>query len=84
MATGTGKSRIGVIAAFEFIKRGQQMKRSLITCSKTNLAEVNWPKEIHKWGYGEFIHRGLMECHQTSYKREDESFDVIIVDEGSK
>ena len=84
MATGTGKSRIGVIAAFEFIKRGQQLKRSLITCSKVNLAEINWPKEIVKWGYGDFLHRSLIECHQTSYKRDDDNFEVIVVDEGHK
>ena len=80
VATGVGKTRIGVIAGCEFIKRGEQKLPTLITCSKTTIVE-NWPKEIALWGYADYINSCIVECYQTSYKRKNENFGTLIGDE---
>lgn len=89
LSTGTGKSKI----AIDFIKETEDVHFVLITSPRTNLQE-NWKKELRKWGLIDntitkkwrikgterqvFI---VIENIQTTYKWENEQFDLIIADE---
>jgi RNA polymerase primary sigma factor len=87
MVTGSGKTRIGVIAAFEFIKRELQgdpeyrNESSLIICYTKPTRDREWPDEITKWGYGEYLDMVPRVCIQSAYKYENQSFGTLVVDE---
>jgi len=78
IATGVGKSRIGTIAAAEFIKRNNTEK-TLVTVSRTNLKKDEWVNEFAKWNYTQ--HNVTIECHQSAYKKTGEYYDTLVVDE---
>ncbi len=76
MATGTGKTYVGIVIGAGQIKLGK-IKKVLISVPTTNLVD-QWKQEIIKWGYsldGIEVH-----CIQTIYKNSYE-VDLLIIDE---
>lgn len=78
--TGVGKTRIGTIAAAEFIKRNPS-ETSLIVVPTENLRDNEWTNSFIKWGYGSQIESVTIECIQTAYKRTGSHFNTLVVDE---
>jgi superfamily II DNA or RNA helicase len=78
LATGTGKTYLGVVAACEFIKRNPQ-EVSLIAVRKIPHIEM-WKEEIKTWGYEEQLKNITILCHASAYK-ETEYYDNIVIDE---
>jgi superfamily II DNA or RNA helicase len=82
-ATGFGKTRLGVIASCEFIKRDPN-ECSLIVVPTTVLKDGEWPVEINKWGYEACRDKVDIQCINTAYKYKDRYFDTLVVDEAHK
>lgn len=83
-ATGVGKTRIGVIAACEYIRRSDYTERSLILTPTETLRDNEWPNEIRKWGYEDCLPYVTIECVQTAYKWRNKTFNTIVADEVHK
>lgn len=85
-ATGVGKTKQGVIAACEFIKRSlnsDRIEKSLICVPRINLIE-HWRKEIIKWGYENCLDHVSIVCNNSSVKFYNEiniKFDTLVIDE---
>jgi superfamily II DNA or RNA helicase len=83
-ATGVGKTRIGVVAACEFIRRSNYTERSLILTPTETLRDNEWPNEIKKWGYEDCLPFVTIECIQTAYKWRNKFFNTVVADEVHK
>jgi len=78
MSPGSGKTRVGIIAASENIKKyGGRVK---ISVPKENLIE-QWVKEFKKWGYAKQLESVDFVCHASNAKVDIGSYTVIIIDE---
>lgn len=80
IATGVGKTRIGVLVAGTFI-RMDQTERSLISVWTESLRDGEWPDEIEKWGFSDVRDKITIECHATSKRRRYEEWGTLVVDE---
>lgn len=78
--TGVGKTRIGTIAACEFIKRDSNEK-SLIVTVKEDLRDITWEESIKKWGYIRQRDNVEIQCIQTAYKFVGRHYNTIVIDE---
>lgn len=80
--TGVGKSRVIAIAAGEHVRR-IPTERWLITVPTEHIRDVEIPENFIKWGYGKEYDEGeiVVECIQSSYGRENEYWDGLVVDE---
>lgn len=81
MGTGTGKTRIGVIGAAEFIRRSNNTERSLITVPTVNLQENEWPNEFKKWGYETELERVDILTNNAARELKGEHYNTLVVDE---
>lgn len=79
LATGVGKTRVGVLAAGRLLERGL-IKSVLIIVPSTNLRDNEWPRNFVEWGYGPYLTNVTISCVQTSYK-DPTHYDLVIVDE---
>lgn len=77
--TGFGKTRCGVIAACEHIRRDSK-ERWLVLVPTINLIS-QWQQEAIKWGYEKEWQNVICMCYQSAYKLKDEVFNGIICDE---
>jgi len=77
MGTGTGKTRIGVLASKKLIEEGS-VKAIHIVVPTTNLIRA-WIAEFIKWGSEEILTRVKINCIQTSYKVDH---DLVLGPEG--
>lgn len=80
MATGTGKTYVGVVAACEFIRRSVGKETSLIVVKQVPHIE-HWKKEIIKWKYEDVIDNITIMCIASACKLDNVSYDTIVVDE---
>lgn len=78
--TGTGKSRAGVIAAGEFIRRNST-ENALIIIPNQNLRDNEWPNEFKRWGYANELDKVEIECIQTAYKWTGKHYNTLVIDE---
>jgi len=79
-ATGFGKTKVGIIAACEHIRR-ENKERWLVLVPTTNLVS-QWYQEAIKWGYEkEWLTGVTCMCYQSAYKLKNEVFDGLIADE---
>jgi RNA polymerase primary sigma factor len=78
--TGIGKTRIGVIAAGEFIRRDPN-ETSLVVTPTIPLRDDEWHKEFVKWGYEDVVDKVEFQCIQGVYKQTGRHWDTLVVDE---
>jgi superfamily II DNA or RNA helicase len=81
LATGAGKTRIGVIAASHFAKAADYNYKVLIV-TPTSAIQDEWRNEFIKWKKEKTLHECVnIQCINTARKYEDEHYDLLIVDE---
>jgi len=87
--TGFGKSRCGVIAVGETIKRltkyndhGERIVHvtGLVLVPTTQLKE-QFEQEFIKWGYEGVLDTVDFMCYQSAYKMKDKHYDIVVCDE---
>lgn len=78
--TGVGKTKIGTIAACEFIRRNPE-EVSLVVVPTVNLRDNEWEKSFIDWGYIRERAKVTIECIQTAYKFVGRHFNTIVIDE---
>lgn len=78
MSPGSGKTRIGIIAACENIKK--YGGKWLISVPKENLIE-QWEKEFKIWKYSKELVEISFVCHASNAKVDIGSYEGIIIDE---
>lgn len=86
--TGFGKSRCGVIAVGETIKRLKDSEKNvegrpitgLVLVPTTQLKE-QFREEFIKWGYEDCLETVDFMCYQSAYKMIGKHYDVVICDE---
>lgn len=78
MSPGSGKTRVGIIAACENIKK--YGGKWLISVPKENLIK-QWKDEFVKWGYKKELNNVDFVCHASNAKVDIESYTGIVIDE---
>ena len=78
--TGSGKTKVGVIAAGRHIRKNNKQKWLIVTPTE-NLRDREWVNEFKKWGYEEELSNVTLECIQTAHKKRNEHWDGIVIDE---
>jgi len=78
MSPGSGKTRIGIIAACENIKK--YGGKWLISVPKENLIE-QWEKEFKIWKYSKELVEISFVCHASNAKVDIGSYEGIVIDE---
>lgn len=78
--TGVGKTRIGTIAAGEFIARDPN-ETSIIIVPTENLRDNEWESSFAKWGYSAQREKVKIVCIQSAYKYSGQYYDTIVIDE---
>lgn len=81
MCTGSGKTRVGVLATKMAVNHNPQAK-ILIICPTQTLRDVGWKEEFKKWD-SEDIYKNNVEtvCYQSLQKFKNEQFSLVIMDE---
>ncbi len=78
MSPGSGKTRIGVIAVGENIKK--YGGKGLISVPKENLIK-QWKEEFVKWKYGKELKDVDFICHASNSKYDPNDYTIVIIDE---
>lgn len=78
MSPGSGKTRVGIIAACEVIKK--YGGRALVSVPKENLIK-QWNDEAIKWKYSKEWKSVDLICHASNDKYKPSDYSVVIVDE---
>jgi superfamily II DNA or RNA helicase len=80
-ATGSGKSRCGVLAAQDEKKLNKDFKGLLIVPTE-KLRDKNWKEEFKKWNATRIYNSNFRrECYASIAKIKNEEFDLVILDE---
>ena len=77
--TGFGKSRVGILAVGETLKRNNKAN-ALILVPTTQLQD-QFTEEFHKWGYTNCIDRVDILCYQSAYKLLGQHYTIVVCDE---
>ena len=77
--TGFGKSRVGVIAIGQTLRRDETAS-GLVLVPTTQLQD-QFTDEFHKWGYSDVLDRVDVLCYQTAYKLQEQSYKIVVCDE---
>ena len=87
MATGTGKSRVGILAS-RFIKDNlkeilpDHISNILLVVPTEKLRDENWMEEFEEWGGMDIWNENLQRtCYSSLNKYKDQEWDLIILDE---
>lgn len=76
--TGFGKSRVGVLAAGEVLRKWGGKALVLVP---TNQLQDQFELEFKKWGYDDILDDVEIVCYQSACKYENKHYEVIIADE---
>lgn len=76
--TGWGKTKLGIEAINSL---SNEIKTVKIIVPTTNLREREWKEELNKWGNNISSLDIDIKCTKTVYKQEEETVDLLIVDE---
>lgn len=81
-ATGSGKSRVGVMAVQREFRNN--LTATVYICVPTEtLRDTEWPDEFKKWGATDLIPKVKFVCHVSMEDiREKGEIDLVILDEG--
>jgi superfamily II DNA or RNA helicase len=77
--TGFGKSRVGVLAVGETLRR-TPLSNAIVLVPTIQLQE-QFEDEFHKGGYSDILHRVDIVCYQSAYKLESQHYNVVVADE---
>jgi superfamily II DNA or RNA helicase len=77
--TGFGKSRVGVIAVGETLRRNQAA-RGIVLVPTIQLQE-QFAEEFHKWSYSDVLDRVDIVCYQSAYKLQNQFYNIVVADE---
>tara|TARA_R110001583_G_scaffold157091_3_gene309023 strand:+ start:749 stop:1942 length:1194 start_codon:yes stop_codon:yes gene_type:complete len=77
--TGFGKSRVGVIAAGETLRRNSAA-RGIILVPTIQLQE-QFEDEFRKWKYDDVLDRIDIVCYQSAYKLQNQFYNIVVADE---
>ena len=77
--TGFGKSRVGVLAAGETLRRNTAA-RAIVLVPTIQLQD-QYKDEFYKWSYDDIIDRVEIICYQSAYKLQNQFYNVVIADE---
>ena len=78
-ATGFGKSRVGVIAVGETLRKSKNSKGLVLV--PTIALRDQFEKEFVKWGYTDVLESVEFICYQSAYKLTNNHYNVIVCDE---
>lgn len=83
-ATGFGKSRVASLAIGysldELVESGDTDTRCLVLVPTVQLQE-QFPHELKKWGFEDYLDRIDFMCYQSAHKLEDKHYHVVVCDE---
>ena len=84
MATGSGKSKIGVdLAVYDYnVCKGVRPSKVLIVVPTEKLRDENWKEEFEKWEAGEVWNTVERTCYASLNKYEGQHFTYVVLDEG--
>jgi superfamily II DNA or RNA helicase len=77
--TGFGKSRVGVLAVGETLRRNEAA-RGIVLVPTIQLQE-QFEDEFHKWKYADVLDRVDIVCFQSAYKLEGQFYNIVVADE---
>tara|TARA_R110002074_G_scaffold5185_4_gene25386 strand:- start:1533 stop:2723 length:1191 start_codon:yes stop_codon:yes gene_type:complete len=77
--TGFGKSRVGVLAIGETLKR--DTKANALILVPTVQLQNQFIAEFSKWGYESYIDRIEVLCYQSAYKLVGQHYTIVVCDE---
>lgn len=80
MCTGSGKSRVAVLAALEMYKIKPDC-RILLLVPTQDLRDNNWEDEFKKWEAEDAWKQVEAMCYASAHKLDGEHFDLVIADE---
>lgn len=81
LATGVGKSRIGLLAVEYVVQLVKKNPRVLLVVPTEKLRDDNWPDEFRKWKVEKLLKYVRTECYVSINKIQNEKFDLVILDE---
>lgn len=83
MATGTGKSKIGVDRIGELVRKNNFIyTKVLLVVPTEKLRDEGWRAEMAKWNYEAIWHSNVQrECYASLHNIESEDYDLVILDE---
>lgn len=86
MATGTGKSRVGVLEAVEELDNSdfEGYELPMICVPNVKLRDNSWKDEFEKWGYGEYYKSTKTVCYASLNKESGKKYRLILLDEGHR
>lgn len=76
--TGFGKSRVGIMAVGELLRRNEGKGLILVP---TNQLQDQFKDEFSKWGYDDVLDRVDILCYQSACKLSQETYTVTVADE---
>lgn len=76
--TGFGKSRVGIMAVGELLRRNEGRGLVLVP---TNQLQDQFADEFGKWGYDDVLDRVDILCYQSACKLSGETYTVTVADE---
>lgn len=79
LPTGTGKTYVLIEALKELYKPGM---RVLYSCDSTELRDVDFNKELSKWGADDYKNLIEKKCYAGAYEKKGEHYDILLADEG--
>ena len=83
-ATGFGKSRVAALAIGysldELVESGDTDTRCLVLVPTVQLQE-QFPHELKKWGFENYLDRIDFMCYQSAHNLEDKHYHVVVCDE---
>ena len=77
--TGFGKSRVGVLAVGETLRRNEAA-RGIVLVPTIQLQE-QFEEEFYKWKYDDVLDRVDIVCYQSAYKLQEQFYNIVVADE---
>jgi superfamily II DNA or RNA helicase len=79
--TGFGKSRCGVLAIGESLRKNANKNWNALVLVPTIQLKDQFREEFIKWGYDDIVDDVIFTCYQTAYKMEDHHYNIVVCDE---
>jgi superfamily II DNA or RNA helicase len=83
MCTGSGKSRIPILALRELFDKYGEFPVLLVVPTE-KLRDENWKEEFSKWGESDMYSKIRRECYASLHKLSGLKIGVLILDEGHR
>ena len=77
--TGFGKSRVGVVAVGEMLRRNRLYNALILV--PTHILKDQFKEEFIKWGYNDILENVEFMCYQSAYKLINNKYNIVVCDE---